>query len=194
MADSALNVNFAVAVATLRNAAARFLWKSSTVSPTLGRLMKWKDWVDESLLQLQQAKMDPAAALALELVTAGRLNVNGGNAMNVNGTDIVLSAGWGASRSIGAATVSGTGSCFLVGDIIPSGAGIAANPTVTVTFPGGARASVPQGAHVMDWNFNSSAGAHDWTVDGISATTLTIRHRGTPVTDQRVGIFVTVIG
>ncbi len=68
MADSSLSVSTAVALATLRNAAAGFLWKAGDDSPSMAKFMGWKDWVDEFLLNLQQGEIDPAVRLMTKTV------------------------------------------------------------------------------------------------------------------------------
>jgi hypothetical protein len=156
------------------------------------------DFWEASILDLQSRFAAAGAPTftdltVTDLMQASRLHVAGGTAVASAGTDFTLSAGFGVGRAITADSVSGTGSAGVIQGIVPAGTP-AANPTVTLTFPGGARASTPLLALVSDWDFNSNAGAHTWCVESISATTLVVTHVGTPVADERIGFAWVVIG
>lgn len=92
--------------------------------------------------------------------------------------DFVLSAGWGGTASIG--TLHGTDMAWD-GTVTTGGAGIAANPTILLTFHDGTWTTVP--ACQARMRFTSDA-TNTSTVAtyGISATQLLITFNGLPVT------------
>lgn len=91
--------------------------------------------------------------------------------------DVVLSGGWGddaqAAATIAAGSRDGRGRITIIAD----GGNYAANPTVTITFRGGAFAAAP-------WPMAQQVGGTGAraTVDSsATTTTLTLTWRGTPV-------------
>lgn len=196
MANSGITASVATSAAAFATAARKFHWDATTLGGPTGRFLEWKDWVDAVVTALQ-AEVGTDAAGALEdlsvsdLTTTGRLAF-GGTALNADGTDFVLSAGFGSGAAITTDSVVGTASAFTIGGIEP-GSTPAANPTITLTFPT-ARATAPIGAIVTGWNFNASAGAHSWIVESVSETTLVIVHVGTPVEAEAIGLTCVVIG
>lgn len=197
MADSDIDVDPAVSAAAFRSADDEYDWKAQDKADSLPpRWKAWKDRTDEALYALQ-ARVATDAAPAVtdltvsDLTTTGRLAF-GGEGLDADGADFALSAGWGSGAVIDTDVVRGTGSAFTIGAIIP-GSTPAANPTLTLTFPT-ARATAPLTAIVCGAEFNSSAGAHTWMVDAVSETTLVLRHVGTPVESEAVGVSCWVIG
>lgn len=94
--------------------------------------------------------------------------------------DFLLSAGWGAS----AAVVVASGSSDLKGriQITASGAGIAANPTVTLTFTDGAW---PRAPVVVSARADSNATAGEFRRTSTSATATTWTFVGAPVSAEQ---------
>jgi hypothetical protein len=105
-----------------------------------------------------------------------RLKVNQGTAYSSADAAIVLSAGWGTTRTVSAATGFDQGLSFTVN---ATGTGQAANPTITITFKDGTWTVAPQ--FLCKRNDvvapAESSAATTWTV---TATVLTITFNGTP--------------
>lgn len=108
----------------------------------------------------------------------------------VNG-DFSVSGGWGATPTIN--VVSNTNSCDSKGEvsITAGGAGIAANPTVTLTFKDGTWGSVPYCLVIRN---DANAPAAIAIVSAVSATQLTFQLLGLPVNGTTYNFQWIVIG
>lgn len=185
MADSSLAVNTRVALATLRNAAAKFLYQAGGESPSL-RLTAWKDWVDEMLLSLQQGGLDPAAVLS-----PATLGVSG-SAEAVDEVDFAVSVGWDAADDdvVQDSTAGSTIALFHF-TVLAGPEPVAAPQTITLTWPT-ALAAAPKGAFVQ------LTGGSDTAVTGFKVTTLSttqcvLTTIGNPTLDETVSASVLVV-
>lgn len=117
----------------------------------------------------------------------GRMGMGLGGTALVAG-DFALSSGFGATASVGSITATDVGGVFTV---TAAGAGLAANPTVTLTFKDGAWPATPKMPLVC------RAGGSQRTVPvevvSISTTTLVIAFLGTPVAAETYSIRFIVI-
>lgn len=116
-----------------------------------------------------------------------RLVVNTGTAIVAG--DFTLSAGFGATRSISAVT---TGTRDMRGQfqVTAAGAGLAANPTITLTFKDGAFPAAPF-AMVLRNGGSQPLVQTTWST---TATTLVITFVGTPVAAEVYGYNYMVMG
>lgn len=90
-------------------------------------------------------------------------------------TDFALSAGWGASASVGTITASDDGGTYVV---TSAGAGQAANPTITLTFKDGTFTNAPNCEAKLE---ASSDVITTLITETTSATQMIITYNGTPV-------------
>lgn len=122
-----------------------------------------------------------------DTVTARRFIASSDTAMQ--SSDVALSAGWGTTASVAVATGS-TSQRFRL-TITSAGTGQGANPTTTVTFPGGAFAT---GARAIV-RYNGGTGASPtnifWTQP---TTTIVITHVQTPVDGLTYSIDCIIMG
>lgn len=95
----------------------------------------------------------------------------------ITAAKLVLSAGWGTT----AAWTALTGNTqYLTGTITASGAGQAANPTITYTFPTPFLVA-PTGCFGLQVGGTQAAVANPFTPSGLTATGVTFTYNGTPV-------------
>jgi hypothetical protein len=120
---------------------------------------------------LTGANSGPPSFVAPSAVNlTGRLKASGSSLAAPN---FALSAGWGSTATLSA--ISGTDQAWQV-TITANGSGLAANPTLTLTFKDGAWPAVPQ-AIVRRNGGDQLSVPYTWTV---TATQLTITLAGTP--------------
>ena len=129
-----------------------------------------------------------SASLRLTRVYSRRYWASGGTALVAG--DFALSAGWGATASVGTITGDAHHARFTV---TSAGAGQAANPTVTLTFKDGTWTNSPF-AQVQIVAASTAADllvAVTWTT---TATTLVITFNGTPVAGRTYTFESMVLG
>jgi len=103
--------------------------------------------------------------------------------------DYVLSAGWGATRTVSAVVARDCGGRVTV---LPAGSGIAASPTVILTFKDGTYTNAP--AIVVCRGDAAAPTTGVWVVSAVTATAATFRFVGTPVSGTSYILQFIVIG
>lgn len=198
MADSSIVIDLDLSAAAFRLADDEFDWKAQdSAEPLPPRWKRWKDSVDEKFYAAQAmlTGTDPLDTLnavditASDMLQGTRFDIAGGTALNVDGTDFTIAAGWGSGAAISAGTVVGTASAFSL-SLISGSSGTGANPNLTLTFPGGARASQPRFSIPQLTGTQAGEMRHNT----VSTTALIIRFIGTPIVDTTYGITCILIG
>ena len=103
-------------------------------------------------------------------------------------SDYTLSSGWGDTASLTTVAARDTGGRLIV---LCGGTGIAANPSITLTFADGAWSSFPATV-CSDGNTPGMADGR-WAVTSISATAMVLTFYGTPVSGTAYAVnFITM--
>lgn len=120
--------------------------------------------------------------------TINRLKANRGTAL-VSG-DFALSAGWGSTAALSA--IAGTDTGFTV-TVTANGAGIAANPTLTLTYKDGTWTNAP--VFTVTRGDGNAPTTGFWIVQAASTATAAItQFVGLPVAGNAYTIYVIVVG
>jgi hypothetical protein len=139
-----------------------------------------------------QGSVSGAVTLTTEAASkslmANRFRLANGTAYSGADAAIVLSAGWGGTATVSAARGFDGAFSFTVNS---SGAGQAANPTITVTFKDGTWTNAPQFLCAKNDIIAPSPTILTWT---ITATGLVITFNGTPVAANSYNFVVIGMG
>jgi hypothetical protein len=124
-----------------------------------------------------------------DCVNFARRNVFHGTALTT--ADYAISAGWGNTAAKGGVSGTSSGGNFAV---TANGAGIAANPTVVLTFPDGAWNLAPFAIAVPETTATVAAGINAWATTAQNTTTVTFTFLGTPNAGQTYGLMFHCFG
>lgn len=122
-------------------------------------------------------------------VRAGRLTVRKGTAYA--GTDITIDASWGAGRSVISIDADDSGGYATIG---AAGAGIAADPTVTVTFKDGAFDNAPMVIAVLAASDEAGIDCKMVQTSGVVTTGFAMTLKHTPAAGKSYRLHWLVIG
>ena len=117
-----------------------------------------------------------------------RLNVD--NATTLTSGAFTLGAGWGSTASIAITNANSKDSAYTV-TITTGGTGIAANPTLQITFADGTWTQVPVCKEIQSGGNDIFS---DTTVTARSATSYTYQYNGTPTTGKTYELTQTCTG
>jgi hypothetical protein len=121
-------------------------------------------------------------------ITARRFSVD--NASTLASGAFILGAGWGSTASIAITNATSKDSAYTV-TITTGGTGIAANPTLQITFADGTWTTVPVCSEIQSGGNDIFA---DTTVTARSATSYTYQYNGTPTTGKTYELTQTCTG
>lgn len=131
----------------------------------------------------------PTVAGLIDTGTTQAKRVRASQGSSLVSGDFAFAAGWGSTAALSAITGSDQG--FTV-TITANGSGIAANPTLTLTFHDGTWTNPP--FFVICRGDGNGPATGFWIINSISATVLTMQFVGTPVSGSAYIVYAVGMG